>query len=86
MKIDDTMTIDLSKEESDDDDDNDELIQLGQENTIVQLISLEASDDEEEEAHLEGQSIPLIGSRLDVVSVSKEENEDLERARLQATP
>ena len=75
---------DLSEEESDDDEHDDELVQLGQENTAVQLVSLEASDDEEEEAHSKGQLVPLIGSKLGVVSVEKEENEDLTWARLQA--
>ena len=86
MKMDNTMTINLSEEESDNDDDNNELVQLSQENIAIQFVSLEASDDEEEEAHSKGQSIPLIGSKLGVVSVGKEDNEDLARARLQATP
>ena len=77
MKIDDTMMIDLSKEEFDNDEYNDKLIQLGQENTAIQFVSLEASNDKEEEAHSEGQLVPLIGSRLGVMSVDEEENEDL---------
>ena len=86
MKMDYTMTIDLSEEESDDDDDDDELVQLDQENTTIQLVSLDASNDKEEEVHSEGQSIPLIGSKLGVVSIGDEKNVDLARARLQATP
>ena len=86
MKMDNTLTIDMSKEESNDEDDNDDGVQLGQENTKFQPVSLNTSNDKEEEAHLEGQSIPLIGSKLGSVSVSKEKNEDLARARLQATP
>ena len=77
---------DWPEEESDDDKHDDELVQLSQENTVVQLVSLEVSNDKEEEAHLEGQSILLIGSRLGVVSVDEEENGDLIRARLQANP
>ena len=55
-------------------------------NTTVQPLSLETSEDEDEEAHLEEQSVPLIGSRLGGMSVGEEENEGLERVRLQATP
>ena len=86
MKADDALTIDLSKEESDSSDQDAEFVQLGQENTGVQLVSLEASDEEEEEAQSEGQSVPLIGSRLGVVNVNEDENGDLARARLQVTP
>ena len=85
MKARDALMIDLSEEESDDDNDGDELLQLRQDNTSVDPISLEASDDKEEEAHSEGQSIPLVGSWLGIVNVDKDENEDLARARLQAT-
>ena len=86
MKMDNTMTIDLSKEESDDEDDDDDGVQLGQENTAIQPVSLDTSNDKEEEVHSKGQSVPLIGSRLGGMSVGEEENEDLARARLQATP
>jgi hypothetical protein len=65
MKMDDAMTVDLSEEESDDDDDD--LLQPGQENTAVEPISLETSEDEDKEAHSEGQSVPLIRSRLGAV-------------------
>ena len=77
MKVEDTMTIEFFEESSDDDDDDDELLQLGEENTAVELVSLEASDEEVEEAHSEGQSVPLIGSRLGAVDYDEEENEDL---------
>jgi hypothetical protein len=82
--MDDAMTVDLSEEESDDDDDD--LLQPGQENTAVEPIPLETSEDEDKEAHSEGQSVPLIGSRLGAMSVGEEENEELARARGQATP
>jgi hypothetical protein len=84
MKIDDAMTVDLSEEESDDDDDD--LLLPCLENTAAEPIPLESSEDEDEEAILEGQSVPLIGSRLSAVSVGEEENEELARARGQATP
>jgi hypothetical protein len=84
MKMDDAMTVDLSEEESDDDDDD--LLLPRQENTAAEPIPLESSEDEDEEAHSEGQSVPLIGSRLGAMSVGKEENEELARARGQATP
>ena len=86
MKADNALTIDLSEEESDDDNEGDELLQLGQDNTAVDLVSLETSDEDEEEAHLERQSVPLVGSRLGVVNVDEDENEDLARARLQTIP
>ena len=86
MKVGDVLTIDLSEEESDDDNDGDELLQLGQDNTAIDSISLEASDDEEEEAHSEGQLVPLVGSRLGIVNIDEDENEDLARTRLQAIP
>ena len=68
MKMDDTMTIELSEESSDDDDDDEELVQPSQENTDVQLVSLEASNEEMDEEHLEGQSVPLMGLRLGSVN------------------
>ena len=83
MKIDDTMMVDLSEEESDDNDDN--LVQLGQEKTVVEPLSLKSSDDKDKEAHSEGQLVPLIGSRLGGVSAGEEENEELARTRLQGT-
>ena len=86
MKVGDALTIDLSKEESVGSDQDNEFVQLGQEDTAVQLVSLEAINEEEEEAHSEGQSVPLVGSRLGVVNIDKDENEDLARTRLQATP
>ena len=86
MKADDALTIDLSEEESDGSDQDAKFIQLGQEDTGVQLVSLEASDEEAEEAQAEGHSVPLIGSWLGVVNVNEDENEELARARLQATP
>ena len=82
MKAGDALTIGLSEEESDDVNNGDDLLQLGQDNTVVEPVSLEASDDEEEEAHSEGQSVPLVGSWLGVVNVDEDENEDLARARL----
>jgi hypothetical protein len=86
MKMDDSMTVDLSEEESDDDDDDDDFLLPRIENTAAEPIPLESSEDEDEEAHSEGQSVPLIGSRLGAVSVGEEENEELARARGQATP
>ena len=80
------MKIDLLEEESDDDNDNDDLVQPGQENIAVEPLSLESSNDKDEEAYSEGQSVPLIESRLGGVSVDEEENEEFVRAKLQATP
>ena len=82
MRVGDALTIDLFEEESDDVNDGDNLLQLGQVNTAVEPVSLEASNDKEEEAHLEGQSVPLVGSPLGVVNVDEDKYEDLARARL----
>ena len=38
MKMDDTMTIDLSEEESDNEFNDEELVRLGQENIVVNLF------------------------------------------------
>jgi hypothetical protein len=81
MKMDDSMTVDLSEEESDDDDVDDDFLLPRIENTAAEPIPLESSEDEDKEAHSEGQSVPLIGSRLGAVSVGEEENEELARAR-----
>ena len=86
MIADDAFMIDLSEEESDSSNSNAEIVQLGQEGIGNQLLSLESSDKEEEEAESQGHSVPLQGSRLGVVDVDDDENEDLARARLQATP
>ena len=86
MIADDAFMIDLSKEESDISDPNAKIIQLGQEGTGNQLVSLESSNEKEEEAESQGHSVPLQGSQLGVVDVDDDENEDLARARLQATP
>ena len=82
MKRDDAMIIDLSEGESDNDIDDDNLVQLGQENIVVELLSLESSDDKDEEAHSKVQSVSYIGSRLGGMSIGEEENEELARARL----
>ena len=84
--MDDTMTIDLLTDEFDDEYEDEDIVQLGQENTVAELVSLEASGEEMEEAQSEGQSIPLLGSRLGAVDYDEEETEDLARVRLQATP
>ena len=86
MKAGDALTIDLSEEEFDDVNDDDDLLQLGHDNTTVEPVSLEASNDEEKEAHSEGQSVLPVGFRFGVINVDEDENEDLARARLQATP
>ena len=82
MKMDDTMTIDLSSDKSDDEYEDEDVVQLGQENITAELVSLEASSEEMEEAQLEGQSVPLLGSRLGAVDYDEEETKDLARARL----
>ena len=86
MKAKDALMIDLFEEEFDNDNDDDELLQLGQDNTAIDPVSLEASDEDEEEAHSKGQSVPLVGPWLGVINVNEDENEDLARARLHATP
>jgi hypothetical protein len=82
MKVDEVMIVDLSDEDMDDED----MVPLGEENATLDPEAHESSDDEDEEGNLEGQSIPLIGSRLGVVSVGEEENEEVVRARGQTTP
>jgi hypothetical protein len=80
MTVDDTITVDPSDEESNDND----VFTLGQEIATVDPLPQESSEEEDEEANSEDQSIPLRGSRLSVVSVG--ENEELSRVREQATP
>jgi hypothetical protein len=82
MKADEVMTVDLSSNEMDDEDD----VVLGDENATLFPDSQESSDDDDDEANSEGQSIPLVGTRLGVASVGEEENEELTRLRIQATP
>jgi hypothetical protein len=85
MKAAEVMTVDLAEEDMD----NEDLVPLGDENATLDPDAQESSDDDNDEGNLEGnlegQSIPLIGSRLDVVSVGEEENEELAKARGQAT-
>ena len=80
------LTMDESDDESDDVNDGDDLLQLGQEIPAVEVVSLQSSSSEEEDGHLEEQSIPLVGSRLGVTNADDDENEELARERLQATP
>jgi hypothetical protein len=82
MKADEVMSVDLS----DEDTDNEDVVPLGEENTTLDPDAQESSNDKDDEGNLGGQSIPLVGSWLGVVSVGKEENEELARLRIQATP
>jgi hypothetical protein len=84
MKADEDMIVDLSDEDMDDDD----VVLLVKENATLDPNAQESSNHKDEERSSKGQSIPLIGSRLGVVSVGEEENviEELARARGQATP
>ena len=77
MKPDEVMTVDLSDKD---------IIPLGNNNAPLEPDAQVSSDKEEDERNLEGQSIPLIGSWLGVVSVGEEENEEFTRVRGQATP
>jgi hypothetical protein len=77
MKADEVMIVDLSEEDTDDED----VVPLGDRNATLDPDAQESSDDDDDEGNLEGQLIPLIGSRLGVVSVGEEENEELVRAR-----
>ena len=87
MKVGEALTIDLSEEESTESNQENEFVQLGQEDTSLQLVSLHASnEEEEEELHSEGQLVPLMRSRLGVVNIDENENKDLARVRFQATP
>ena len=86
MKADDTMTIDLSVDESDDEYEDEGVLQLGQENTAIEYVSLDTSGEDEEEADSEGQEVPLQGSMLGGINYDLEEPVDLARARLAATP
>jgi hypothetical protein len=85
MKADEVMTVDLS----DEDMDNEDVVPLGDddddEGNDATLAPQESSDDDDDEGNSEGQSIPLVGSRLGVVSVGEVENEELARLRIQAT-
>ena len=54
IKVDDAMTIDLSVDESDNAYGEEGVGQLGQEGSAVELVSLETSSEEEEEAESEG--------------------------------
>jgi hypothetical protein len=82
MKADEVMIVDLFDEDTDDE----EVVPLSEENATLEPDAQESSNDEDEEGNSEGQSIPLIGSQLGVVTVGEEENEELARARGQATP
>jgi hypothetical protein len=86
MKVDETMTIDLSTDESDDSYEDVGVIQLGQENTAAEDVSLDTSSEDEEKAESEGQQVPLEGSTLGGVNYDGEDPLDLARARLAATP
>jgi hypothetical protein len=83
MKANEVMIVDLSDEDIDDEN----IVLLGGENATLESNAQKSSDEmEEEEGNSEGQSIPLIGSRLGVVSIGEEENEEFTRVRGQATP
>jgi hypothetical protein len=82
MRTDDAMTLVLSKDTSDDDDD----VPMGDEDATPNPDAIDLSDDDDDKGHSEEQSIPLVGSRLGAAIVTGEENEELARARRQATP
>jgi hypothetical protein len=82
MRADDAMTLVLPEETSDDDDDS----PIGDEDATPNLDAIDLSDDDDDKGHSEEQSIPLVGSRLGAATVTEEENEELARARGQATP
>jgi hypothetical protein len=82
MRADDTMTLILPEETSDDDDD----VPMGDKDATPNPNAIDLSDDDDDEGHSEEQSIPLVGSRLGAATVTEEENEELARARGQATP
>jgi hypothetical protein len=81
MKADEVMTIDLFEEDTGDED----MVSFGDENATFDPDAQESSDYDNDEGNSKRQSIPLIGSRLGVVSIGEEENEELARARGQAT-
>ena len=83
MKADDAI-VNLSESTSSSDDDD--MSDLGQANPVQEIPSLEGSDFEMDEAHSEGQPGQLIGSRLGAGEYNDDENEDLIRLRIQATP
>jgi hypothetical protein len=80
MKADEVMTNVPSNEDIDDN-----VVPPGDAYAIPELDAQESSDEEEEEGNSEDHSILLVGTQLDVVSVGKEENEELTRTRGQAT-
>jgi hypothetical protein len=82
MRADDAMTLVLPKETSNNDDD----VPMGDKDATPNLDAIDLSDDDDDEGHLEEQSIPLVGSRLGAATVMEEKNEELARARGQATP
>jgi hypothetical protein len=77
MKANEVMTVDLSDKDTDDED----VVPLGYNNAPLEPDAQESNDEEEDEGNSEGQSIPLIGSGLGVVSIGEEENEELARVR-----
>ena len=81
MKSDEVMTIDLSKEDMD----NEDVVPLGDKNATLVIQESSNNDDDDNEGNSKGQSIPLVGSRLGVVSIGKVENEELARLKIQAT-
>jgi hypothetical protein len=82
MRAADSMTLVLPEETSDDDDDS----PMGDEDATPHPDAIDLSDDDDDKGHSEEQSIPLVGSRLGAAAVTEEENEELARARGQATP
>jgi hypothetical protein len=82
MRADDAMTLVLPEETSDDLDD----VPIGDEDATPNPDAIDLSDDDDDKGHSEEQSIPLVGSRLGAATVTEEENEELARARGQATP
>jgi hypothetical protein len=81
MRADDAMTLVLPKESSDDNDDS----PMGDDDATPHPDAIDLSDDDDDEGHSEEQSIPLVGERLGAAIVTEEVNEELARARGQAT-
>ena len=74
MKADEVMTVDLFSDKTNDED----VVALGDKNATLFLDSQESSKDDDDEANSEEQSIPLIGTRLGVVSVGEERMRNLQ--------
>lgn len=86
QRVDDAMTLDLSLGDADDAFEDEGVVQLGEEGTAAEIVSLETSSEEEDEAESEGHDVPLEGSTLGGADFNEEEPEELTRARFAVTP